>query len=249
MDRLRYGWMRDENLSRIEDWLRGQGIDVTPREVREAAFREILAGEPADTDVFVFGYGSLLWNPACRVAETIPATLHGYHRSFCLSSPFGRGTPETPGLMLALEPGGSCTGVALRIAAVDRETELGSVWTREMITGAYRARWVRLTSAAGALRALTFVANPASPRYVGRPSAAVAAHHLARAEGPLGTSRAYLEALVHQLDALGLADRAMRRLHRDVGRLRGSPPAASRTPIPATQGRAEEAPPRTRRRR
>ena len=95
-----------------------------------------------DQDVWVFGYGSLMWNPAFHHVELRPARLHGWHRSFCLWNTFGRGSPEKPGLMLALQPGGACAGVALRIAADAVPSELGVLWNREMLTGAYLPRWV-----------------------------------------------------------------------------------------------------------
>jgi cation transport protein ChaC len=218
MAELRRESFTPENVGRFEAWLRAQGVDVLPREMREAALQRALAATAADEDVWLFGYGSLMWNPACEVAESRAARLHGFHRRFCLWNTFGRGTPERPGLMLALEPGGCCAGVALRIEATRRESELGRIWTREMMTGAYRARWVSLETGEGAVRALTFVANRESPRYAGRLSPGDTTRCLRQGAGPLGTSREYLERVVRHLEAMGLADGEMHALLRAVRR-------------------------------
>lgn len=187
---------------------------------RERSRRELLAAHPAGGDLWVFGYGSLMWNPACHVAETAPALLHGYHRSFCLSMPVGRGSPEQPGLMLALEPGGRCRGLAFRVAAgeIDSETEI--LWRREMLSGAYTPRWVRLATAHGSVRAVTFVVNRKNPRYVGRQSLADTVRTIALAEGRLGRCRDYLHNLVLHLDELGISDGPMHRLYDLVERYR-----------------------------
>lgn len=214
--RLEREHFTDENLERFVAWMRSQGASVLSEAERQASLRAILAEAPRGEDVHVFGYGSLMWNPAFRHAGTRPAWLHGWHRSFCLWNVFGRGTVERPGLMLALEPEGACHGVALRIEAAHVADELGVLWRREMITGGYDARWVTLEAGDEKLRAITFVANPTSARYAGRIAEPEAIAHLARAQGPLGTSRAYVESLAEHLDALGLRDEAMQRLRREL---------------------------------
>jgi len=224
--RLEREHFTDENLERFAAWMRSQGATVLSAAEREASLRTILAEAPAGEDVFVFGYGSLMWNPAFRHAETRSAWLHGWHRSFCLWNVFGRGTVQSPGLMLALEPEGACHGVALRIEAAHVADELGVLWRREMITGGYDARWVTLEAGDETLRAVTFVANRASTRYAGRIAEEEAIAYLARAKGPLGTSRAYVESLVEHLDALGLLDEAMRRLCRALARRAEEDPGA-----------------------
>jgi cation transport protein ChaC len=213
---LRREHFTEENLERFAAWMRSQGANVLSAEERDASLRAILAQATPGEDVFVFGYGSLMWNPAFHHVEARPAWLEGWHREFCLWNVFGRGTVENPGLMLALEPGDACHGLALRIAAADVASELGVLWKREMITGGYEARWVTLDAGGAELRAVTFVANRASSRYAGRLPHDVALRHLARARGPLGTSRAYVESLVEHLDALGLRDEAMRRIRRGL---------------------------------
>ncbi|HEM47089.1 MAG TPA: gamma-glutamylcyclotransferase [Alphaproteobacteria bacterium] len=164
-----------------------------------------------DQDIWVFGYGSLMWNPAIRFRERAHARLYGWHRSFCLWAPVGRGTPENPGLVLALDRGGSCHGITYRIAATDRDTELDLLWQREMVSDGYRPRWVRVHCGSRSMAALTWVINRAGQRFAGKLPLAVIARHLATAGGRLGTSRDYLENTITHLDELGIRER---RLHR-----------------------------------
>ncbi len=203
----------------LQAYVRASGAAVpmlSDDELRESWTR-ILAGHPdPGGDVWIFGYGSLIWNPAFHHVERRIARLHGYHRRFCLWSHLGRGSAERPGLMLGLERGGSCFGMAFRIAAAAVADELEIVWRREMFGGAYRPRWVRLHTGAGPVAAVTFPIEPEHPRYAGRqPEAAVVAA-LAHAEGPLGTARSYLDNTVDHLEAHGIRDRSLSRLRRLV---------------------------------
>jgi len=195
---------------------------ILSREAREATRRAALARWTPGTDLWLFGYGSLMWNPAIHVAERRPGAIRGWHRRFCLWTPLGRGTPDRPGLMLALEPGGRCRGIALRIAAEAVESETVIVWRREMLTGAYRARWVRVETDGGPLDAITFVVDRRHPRYAGVLSDAETARAIAHAEGRLGRCCDYLRNTVQHLDALGVADGPMHRLHALVERERAA---------------------------
>ena len=125
----------------------------------------ILAGADLSGGVWLFGYGSLIWNPAFHFTDRLTGTVHGYHRRFCLWTHLGRGCPERPGLVLGLERGGSCRGAAFHIAPAAVEEELAIVWRREMLSGAYVPRWVRVRTAVGDVRAITFVINHAHERY------------------------------------------------------------------------------------
>src|SRR3954454_16670907 len=119
-----------------------------------------LAAHPPGQDLFLFAYGSLIWNPAFDFAGREVARVYGLHRRFCLWTHLGRGTPDRPGLVLGLDSGGSCAGVLYRIEAERIESELDGVWRREMVTGAYRPSWVAARTASGGSRsALTFVIN------------------------------------------------------------------------------------------
>lgn len=181
---------------------------MTPAE-RARQLEAMLARAPRRGRVWIFGYGSLIWNPAFRFAERRSALLYGYHRRFCLWSRAGRGSPECPGLMLAIVHGGSCHGVAYRLARGAIETELDVVWRREMLTGAYRPVWVSVRTPKGIERAIAFAANPQHERYVRGLDDATIVHYLDTGCGPLGRCRDYLYETVAQLRQLGLRDRRL----------------------------------------
>ncbi len=107
-------------------------------EEREASFKMAMARYQPGEEVWVFAYGSLMWNPLIEFAEQQPCRVDGWRRSFCFWMPMGRGTPELPGLMLALEQGGACEGIAYRLAPQQVESELGLLWNREMLAGIYQ---------------------------------------------------------------------------------------------------------------
>lgn len=179
----------------------------------EADLDKALATQAPGDDVWLFGYGSLMWNPALAFAECRPAAVRGWHRRFCLWLHMGRGTPENPGLMLALEPGGSCHGALFRIPAALARDELLLAWRRELFTGAYRSRWIVAETDSGPIRAATFVVNRDHNRYAGRlPDHQVAAR-LASAAGTLGSCASYLDQTIGSLRQLGRRDRSMERLH------------------------------------
>jgi len=177
-----------------------------------ALMDDILAEHDPAKDFWVFGYGSLIWNPAFHYVEKRPALLHGWHRRFCLKMYMGRGTPETPGLMLALDHGGTCNGVAFRIAPEKVREELHILWQREMFGGAYHARWVELEADGETLRAVTFVINTGHPRYLDELSLEETAAFIATGCGTLGSCREYLENTVSHLEALGLTDAGLARI-------------------------------------
>ncbi len=177
-----------------------------------ALLDEILAQHDPSQDVWVFGYGSLIWNPAFEYEEKRPALLAGWHRRFCLKMFLGRGTRENPGLMLALDAGGTCNGVAFRIAAAKVREELNVLWLREMFGGGYHARWVELQAGDEKLRAITFVINTEHPRYLKELSLEETAAFIATGCGHLGTCREYLENTVAHLEALGLSDAGLARI-------------------------------------
>lgn len=182
----------------------------------EASLDAALASHPDGEDVWLFGYGSLMWNPAMHYVESQPGVVRGWHRSYCLWAHMGRGSPEAPGMMLALDRGGSSAGMLFRFAAATARAELLLPWRREMFTGAYLARWVRVDTPAGPVRAATFVANRAYPRYAGRLEEAVIAAHIAVASGSLGTCAEYLAHTLAVLRAHGRTDHRLERLERLV---------------------------------
>jgi cation transport protein ChaC len=198
-------------------------VPISPEERRESLWAMLAAHEPG-APVWVFGYGSLMWNPAFHYAEKRSGLVHGYHRSYCMWSPGGRGTPEKPGLMLALDHGGSCRGMAFRIAPEKVEEELEIVWSREMIGHAYRARWVRVRTGGEIVRAVAFVIDRGYVRYAGKVPRDLQAAHLATAAGRLGSSMEYLENTVAHLDELGIGDGPMHDMLQRARAYRGGPP-------------------------
>jgi len=187
-----------------------------PPAEREKSKLDIVAQLPVGEDIWLFGYGSLMWNPAIHHVERKPARLHGYHRKFCLWTTMGRGTEERPGLMLALQPGGSCKGFAYRVAADIADEELSVVWNREMVSGAYVPRILNLETADGPIRAITFVINQHHDRYAGKLDIETIVQAIAHAEGTIGLCRDYLFSTVEHMDDLGMGDGHMHDLSRRV---------------------------------
>jgi glutathione-specific gamma-glutamylcyclotransferase len=225
-EKIRSGWIRE--MVAAQDL----GVRILSEEELNATRESCLACLAAEEDLWLFAYGSLIWNPCIEVAERRIARLHGWHRQFCLWTNLGRGTPEQPGLMLGLERGGSCMGVAYRVTATTIETELDIVWRREMVTGAYSPRWVRLTTAEGDVRAVAFTINRAHERYAGRLPDEQTVATIARAEGPLGPNRDYLYNTVSHLEELGLHDRGLRRLGDAVRGYRAEHALEAPGPVP-----------------
>ena len=193
-------------------------IPVLSEDERRASLEETLAARPASGDVWLFGYGSLIWNPAFHFVEQQPGLIRGWHRQFCLSTPIGRGTPERPGLVLGLDRGGSCRGVAFRITEAEARTELELIWRREMVTGSYVPRWVRLHGPGipDNSFAIAFTINRKARNYVRPVSEADTAQVIATAAGALGSCRDYLFDTVHGLEGFGIRDRHLNRIARLV---------------------------------
>jgi cation transport protein ChaC len=194
------------------------------KEEREASRQSFLGAIEPGQGVWVFGYGSLMWNPALHVEESRAGLIYGHHRVFCLNMLMGRGSPDRPGLMLALDRGGSCHGMAHRIAPANVDSELRILWMREMLGGTYIPRWVAVRTFEGAVRAITFVANQRHPRYAGKLSPAAIVERIAHAAGDLGTNRYYLYRLTEHLDELGILDGPMHRLAEQVRARAGTAP-------------------------
>ena len=148
----------------------------------------IIAGREG-RDLWVFAYGSLMWNPEFAVVERRIGTVRGFHRRFCLLQRRFRGTPERPGFVLALDRGGLCRGVAFRLPGMEIRETLMPVWRREMRGRGYVARWLPVATEAGTVSALTFLANRASDRYAGRLSDTEIAEKIPAPVGTRGRAR------------------------------------------------------------
>lgn len=168
------------------------------------------AGRPRE--VWVFAYGSLMWRPEIAIEEERIAAVSGWHRRFCLWQWRNRGSKDKPGLMLALDRGGSCRGLALRLAGADLKDRLRALWRREMRGTAYRVRWLPAVTDRGTVSAVTFVINRDCERYAGRIDDETAARHIAMACGSRGPSSEYLCETVLRCHELGIEDRHLLRL-------------------------------------
>ncbi len=198
----------------------GRGADWRWSDEQLEATRIALLGRQSEEDLWVFGYGSLMWDPGFHFAEVRLAELPRHHRRFSCRTQLGRGSPECPGLMLTLEPGaGCCSGLAFRIDAAVAGHESGMLWRREMIRGLYQPRLQSVRTPQGLVTALVFAANTAHDDHVGELPLDEAASMIARAEGVLGTNRQYLEMLVWQLQHLGIEDGYLLRLLQRVQQL------------------------------
>jgi glutathione-specific gamma-glutamylcyclotransferase len=176
----------------------------------------MLHGVDLSAGVWVFAYGSLIWNPAFHFTDRVVGTVYGFHRRFCLWTHLGRGCEERPGLVLGLERGGSCRGVAYHIAPAAAREELDIIWRREMLSDAYVPRWVAVRTPMATLRAITFTINHAHERYARDLSDEEAAAAIAGASGFLGPCADYLIHTVDHLAALGIHDRPLERLRARV---------------------------------
>jgi cation transport protein ChaC len=161
------------------------------------------------TPLWVFGYGSLIWNPEFPVAERQIARLHGWHRSFCMHSIHHRGTEAAPGLVLALDhsEGAVCDGVAFRVQPGAEGDTIAALRERELISSAYLERHLPVDLAdGGQVTALAFVIDPDHVQYCGGMALEDQAHIIARAVGGRGPNRDYLYATADHLAELGIAD-------------------------------------------
>jgi glutathione-specific gamma-glutamylcyclotransferase len=180
-----------------------------------------LEAKPKGAGWWVFAYGSLLWNPLFPVAEMRPGTLRGLHRRFCLRSFASRGTRERPGLVLGLDRGGACRGVAMRLPAMLAIDELHLLWRREMVVGSYRPRWVRIGADGREIIALTFVVRRDHPQYTGDLTLDDQVGVLDCACGAFGSSLDYLERTRVALVAHGIVDPYLEGLAGRVAARRG----------------------------
>jgi cation transport protein ChaC len=186
----------------------------------EEAVRTIVAAAPAADEVWLFAYGSLIWKPACDVVEQRVGVARGWHRAFCLGwDLWFRGCDERPGLMLSLDHGGQCKGVAYRLPPDAVEANLGKLLRREMRAkpAAHSPRWVTVHTDDASLRAITFVINRKGGRYVDGLSLEEIADALAGAAGPVGSMAEYLYSTVNHLEELEIHDKKLWRLQELVG--------------------------------
>ncbi|HEX6958423.1 MAG TPA: gamma-glutamylcyclotransferase [Ferrovibrio sp.] len=171
-------------------------------------------GEP----LWVFGYGSLMWDPGFPYLEVKVARLWGHHRGFCVWSHRYRGTPEKPGLVLGLMPGGSCKGRAFRVRKRDEEAVIDYLYRREMVTGVYKPGFHTARIDGRPVKVMAFVADPQHKQYAGHLSEDQVVEVIANCRGQRGPNAVYLANTVAHLDELGIADTPLHHLLQQVKR-------------------------------
>ena len=174
----------------------------------------LLASHPKQDDLWLFAYGSLIWKPACEIDGQAHAILRGWHRKFCLRLVRYRGSADCPGLMMALDIGGSCRGIVQRIPAKHIEERLDLLLRRETSVkpATNMPRWVTVETAAGKRRAIAFAVNRKGPTYSGPRTLEETADILAKACGHWGSGAEYLMHTVAHLEDLGIHDRYLWKL-------------------------------------
>ncbi|QFU18207.1 gamma-glutamylcyclotransferase [Microvirga thermotolerans] len=168
-------------------------------------------------DLWVFGYGSLMWRPGFPFVERHHAQLFGYHRSLCVFSHVHRGTPERPGLVLGLDRGGRCHGVAFRVAREEAEATIHYLREREQVTAVYLERRLPVRLKDGArIEALAYVVDRRHPQYAGRLSFEEIVDLVRRGEGISGRNPDYVRSTHEHLVGMGVIDPLLERLTRAV---------------------------------
>jgi cation transport protein ChaC len=166
-------------------------------------------------DLWVFGYGSLMWRPGFAFLERVPARLIGLHRALCVFSFVHRGTPERPGLVLGLDRGGMCRGVAYRVAAATRAETIAYLRSREQVTSVYleAVRRIELEDRARRrVRALCYTVDRGHVQYAGRLTLAESLHHVRQGHGRSGANRDYVLETVRALEGLGYRETELHQL-------------------------------------
>lgn len=164
-------------------------------------------GIPTDVDLWVFAYGSLMWRPGFEAVERSRATVDGYHRALCIESHRHRGTPERPGLVLGLDEGGSCCGVAFRVEAAVVGGVLSYLRERELVTHVYLETMLPVTLHDGrTVEAVAYVVDRAHPQYVGLLSPEETLRRISGSVGLAGPNPDYVVNTVLELERLGVAD-------------------------------------------
>jgi glutathione-specific gamma-glutamylcyclotransferase len=180
------------------------------------------AGVHEHGDLWVFGYGSLMWRPGFDVLERVPAKLIGMHRALCVYSFVHRGTPEKPGLVMGLDRGGMCRGIAYRVAAAKRQETIVYLREREQVTSVYLETMRRIVledEARRQVRALCYAVDRGHVQYAGRLSVDESVHYVRQGHGRSGNNRDYVVETIRALEALGYRETE---LHLIAERLKGA---------------------------
>ena len=191
--------------------------ELTDEEL-DVTLQAVMRTHAEDEDLWVFGYGSLMWQPDFPYEERALATVHGYHRSFCVYSHVWRGTRDNPGLVLGLDNGGSCRGVAYRVHASNAAQTVEALIRREMVTRVYIPRWVHARIGDRTVRAHTYTAAHNHIQYAGKLSEQTTLELIRQGHGRGGPNTEYLANTVAHLEELGIVDKPLRRLRDSIAR-------------------------------
>ena len=163
-------------------------------------------------DLWIFGYGSLIWRPEFEFAERRPAKVHGWHRALKMWSRINRGTPERPGLVFGMLSGGCCQGMVFRIPRHAGAAVLAQLWSREMTMGVYDPRWLTAHTGHGPVTALAFTLSRKSPSHTGLLTEEEYRLILSEATGIYGTTLEYVHRTIEELRRHNINDRGLERL-------------------------------------
>lgn len=183
----------------------------------ERSWRSFLKDRVESGDLWIFAYGSLMWDPGFHYEEVRLAEVDGYQRRFTVKIEVITGSPQHPGLALSLEPQpGCCSGLAFRVAADAVETESELIWRREMILFSYSPTMVSVATPQGIISAVVFASEKSQPKYIGELPLIETAKTIAWGAGIRGVNRTYLEKLANELNMLGINDIYIEQLLKEV---------------------------------
>ena len=172
-----------------------------------------MAKQATDNDLWIFGYGSLMWRPGFAYEERVQATLNGYHRALCILSVHHRGSMERPGLVLGLDKGGSCRGIAFRVADQHAKATLAYLREREQVTSVYLETHHRLRLADGRLvNATAFTADRTHSQYAKKLSHEDLVERVRHGVGVSGNNPDYVRATIAELQKIGIKDHTLARI-------------------------------------
>jgi len=200
-----------DNAGMMRDVDDHHGLPQFPGRDPQDMLEATLASRP-DGDLWLFGYGSLIWNPEVVHEEVRPARVWGWRRTLRMWSRINRGTEQAPGLVFALMSGGSCSGIALRVPQHCAERELRQLWKREMPRAVYDPRWLRTRTPHGVVQALAFTLHPDSPSYTGELDDQQLIEILRNCRGRYGTTLEYVARTARALRNIGIRDAEIERI-------------------------------------
>ncbi|CAM5783390.1 gamma-glutamylcyclotransferase [Ottowia pentelensis] len=200
----------DSDAYAAYEHLRPPGRD--PQHMREVTRDQWRRQAGARGPLWVFGYASLIWRPDFDPAERHPTRVHGWHRALAMWSRVNRGTPEQPGLVFALLPGGSCQGVVYRVPTHEADAVFDRLWAREMPSAVYDPRWLACSTPHGPVQALAFTLSRRSPSYTGALTPGQYRDIFRHAHGRYGSTLDYARQTLDSLHAHGVKDLQLSRL-------------------------------------